>query len=60
MDDGFFEGELNGVTGLVPSNFVQSVLDGTNGTFESDEVERRNYVALYGNYSHINYQFLIH
>ena len=51
MSDGFFKGELNGTTGLVPSNFVQLLLDQTDatgpGSYELSGTYPRNYVALF-------------
>ena len=49
MPDGFFKGELYGKVGLVPSNFVQLILD--QGESVTDETSQQSgpakFVALY-------------
>ena len=40
MADGFFMGELYGKTGLVPSNFVQLVLEHGDSSFDNSKSGR--------------------
>ena len=53
MPDGFFKGELYGKTGLVPSNFVQLILDQEGSLGETNEEVSgsgsypQKFVALY-------------
>ena len=53
MPDGFFKGEMYGRTGLVPSNFVQLILDQEGSLGDTGEdvsaggSYRHKYIALY-------------